>query len=343
MNSEYKRAVADLKAGNIAPVYLLLGEEEWMRNQFLNLLKQTVVDVSMQDFNFEHVHSNDVSGYAVIDKACQLPVMADRRLVVVDCCNKWKASDLDAITKYLSNINDQSCLVLQFDSADRRRKLFQSKSPLVCYLDFPKPKSWELENYIAALAQDMELDLHPEACSMVAELVGDDLARVHRELDKLSLYKLNGAILPADVSALLGRTRQATLWELGKFIGRRDLPGTLLKMHHIIESGETMIGLLTVVNLYIKQLYMVKALIIKGIRDKKQLARKLNLYVRATEGLIANQQCYSNYELRRAFILMRETDLQLKSSGLQKRLIMDHLLTQIIARGPYSPPTKPRR
>jgi len=342
MNKVYQQALRDLKAGQISPVYILLGEEEWARDKFLAQLKKTVVEPGMEDFNFETYHASEVSGLDIADKAGVLPMMADMRMLVVEGCHAWKKKDQDHIVKYLENINEKACLVMQFDEGDRRRKLFSSKSPMVRYLEFPKPKKWELGEYIQDLARDMKLRLHPDACALVAELAGDDLARVYRELDKMSVYKMDGEILPQDVEALMGRTRMATRWELGEFIGKRDLHGALVKMHHIMGSGVDAPGMLAAVNHYIRQIYVVKALIIRGVREPRQVAGAIGVPPKITEGLIDQQKNYSNLELRRAFDLMRDTDIRIKSSGLDRRLLLDHLLSQIIIRGPYSPPVRRR-
>ena len=79
MNKIYMDAVRDLSAGKISPVYILLGEEDYMRGKFLDLLRKTVVDPGMEDFNYEHYQAGEISGAAAADKASSLPVMADWR------------------------------------------------------------------------------------------------------------------------------------------------------------------------------------------------------------------------------------------------------------------------
>lgn len=338
MSKILQEALRAVKANRITPVYILLGEEEWARGKFMAALKAAVVEPGMEDFNYEHYHASDVGGMQAADKASVLPMMADRRMVIVEACDLWKKKDQEDIAKYLDRINDKAVLVLQFEEFDRRRKLFSSKSPLVTYLEFPKPKRWELNDYIANLAADMKLSLDPEACVLIAELAGDDLARVYRELDKLSIYKLDGQILPQDVEALMGRTRLATRFELGDFIGRRDLHGALVKMHHIMASGVDAPSMLSSVNQHVRQLYAVKALVIRGVRDSRQVAQVIGLPPMIAEGLIEQQKNFSNLELRYAFEAMRETDVRIKSSGLDRRLLLDQLLARIIVRGPYSPP-----
>jgi len=343
MSKVYKAAVRELEAGQLALVYIVIGDEEWSRDRFLKLLKSKVVDPEMADFNFDQLVANETKGQVAVDKACELPMMSDRRMVMVTDCEKWKAKDLDAVTKYLASPNEQACLVMLFTSADRRRKLFQNRSKAVRTLEFARPKSWELNETIRDLASDMKLRLNEEAVTCIADLAGDDLAKVQRELDKLSLYKMGSSqINKEDVEALMGRTRHVTRWELNDYIGKRDLGGALIKMHAIIASGEDPIGLLSAVNMHIKRLFTVKALLMKGIKDHKMIAQAVGVPPRIAGNLVDQQRSYSDCEMRAAFKLMRETDIRLKSAAMNKKLLMDHLITQIMVIGPLSPP-RPRR
>ena len=334
----------EIEEGRIAPVYVVIGEEEWSRQKFIAALKKALVDPSMADFNFDQLSATAISGVDVIDRAEQLPMMADKRVVLVEDCVRWLQKDLEAITGYFDRINDKTCLVLLFETADRRRKIFQSKSKQVRFLEFPRPKRWELEGYIRELAGDMGLRLSADAALKVADLAGDDLALVHRELEKLGLFKLGSDRIDGDdVDRLMGRTRHVTRWELNEFIGKRDLHGALVKMHAILESGEDPISMLSTLNLCLKQLFVTKALLIHGVKDTGKIAQALGVPPRIAENLIRQQRAYSDCELRRSFKLLRDTDFRLKSSGMSRGLILDNFVCQVLSAGPLSPPRERRR
>lgn len=338
MNKEWVAASRQIQQGQVSPVYLVISDDSWTRDKLVGLLKHTLVDPSMADFNFERAHAGEISGVAVADKARELPMMADKRLIVIDACEQWKSRDLEGVSAYFSAINEQTCLVLLFQTADLRKKIFKFKSPLVKRLSFQKPKRWEWETYIKAMAAEMKVRITDEAIRMVAELAGDELSTVSRELEKLSLYKLDsGPVNAEDVEALMGRTRHVTRWELSAFIGKRDLKGSLMKMHDILDSGEEPIGMLSTVYLHLRQLLAIKALWMRGVKDERAVGDMLRVPPRIARDLIRQQENFTGFELRKAFHLLRDTDLRLKSAAMDRRLIMDHLITQIVVRGPLSP------
>ena len=334
----------DIAAGKIAAIYVVAGNETWSIQQFLEVLTKAVVDPEMADFNADHFSAADISAVQVLDKAGTMPMMADRRLVIVDGCEKWKKRDQDAVTKALDNPNEQTCLVLIFEKADRRKKLFSKRSPQVVQLLFPKPRPWELPDTIKALCREMKLQLTEEAVHMVAELAGDDLATVHRELDKLSVYKLGSKNITAeDVETLMGRTRRVTRWELNDFLGNRDLHGALVKVGDILAGGEEPIGLLSAINLFFRQLFIAKAAMMKGVKNPSQMGGILGVPPKIASHIMTQQQAFSEPELRRAFRLMKETDFRLKSVAMKRDLLIDHLVSSILIRGSLSPPQRRKR
>lgn len=343
MTSLHIQLKKEIEGGNIANSYVLRGDELWGKERFIEALKKAIVDPSMEDFNFDQLSATEIRGIEVTDKAAMLPMMTDRRLIVITDCNKWKEKDMKAINAYLAKPNESTILVLDGEGIDKRRKLFLHKKT-VRYLDFLRPKPWELERYIQDIVRERKLKLSGEAIALVAEMVGDDIAKVHSELDKLALYKLGtNEITPDDVAALMGRTRAVTRYELNDFIGNRDLAGSLMRVNDIISSGETAIGLLSSIGNYLRQLYQVKMIVSKGVNDRSQVGQIMGLPPNIAAKFISKQKSYSNPELRKALELLAQADYRLRSSRLSSRLVLDELICSILKPGPLSPPSIQKR
>lgn len=343
MTSLHLKLQKELEAGKIANNYVLRGDEFWGKERFIEALRKTVVDPGMEDFNFDQLSASDIRGIQVADKAAMLPMMTDRRLIVITDCVKWGEKDINAISAYLKQPNESTILVLDAEGVDKRRKLFQHKKTTE-YLEFLRPKPWELERYIQDIVRERGLKLVGDAVALVAEMVGDDIAKVHSELDKLALYKLGtNEITPDDVAALMGRTRAVTRYELNDFIGNRDLSGALMRINDITTSGETAIALLSSIGIYLRQLYQVKLVVSKGMNDRSQVGQMMGLPPNIAAKLISKQRSYSNAELRRALELLAQADYRLRSSRLSARLILDELICSILQPGPLSPPSFQKR
>jgi len=324
-------------APDIAPLMIVTGDERYARDRFLSDLQRTLLGDEPDDFNKEVCSAKLVNASDVIDMANQMPMMADWRLIIVEACEQWKAPDWKIVRRYAESPSQSSCLVLILEGGRKSSRSLPRASKVVKRMKFTRPKPWELVAKIAEMARDMDLKLNRSGAEMVAELSGDDLAKVASDLEKLGLYRLGESIGKDDVAALLGRTRHVTRWELGKLIGQRDLGAALVKAQDILDSGEDVIPLLGSVGYTLRQLIEVKALVVKGVKAPG-IASALGVPPKIARDLISYQHRYSDYELRRAFDLLRESDVKTKSARLDRRLILLRFLARVVAVGRWSPP-----
>src|SRR6516162_7009588 len=84
---------------NKAPeaLYLLMGEETFLVQEAVALLKKKSVDPGLIDFNCDVFEATEVSSGQVKDAAEMLPVMSPRRLVVYRGVDDLKEKDWDVL------------------------------------------------------------------------------------------------------------------------------------------------------------------------------------------------------------------------------------------------------
>ncbi|MCB1044167.1 MAG: DNA polymerase III subunit delta [Acidobacteria bacterium] len=334
--------LARIQKNDLHPVYVISGDEPWSKRRLLQTLKSTVVDESMADFNLEQVSGTEVHGVAVVDAAGMLPMMADRRLVIVEAADKWKSPDWEALKQYVQSPADTACVVI--DLGTGRLKPWMNASKNVSVVKIARPKPWELADYVAQLARELGLKLDRDAVTLMAEYAGDELEKIVRDLEVLALYKGDDPkITGEDVAALLGRTRNVTQWELNQLVGTRSLGEALVKVGDILASGHDAIALMAVVINHMRQLWQVKALITSGMRDRNAIAQAVGLPPKIAGDLMSQQARFSNVELRQAFSVLSACDLQLKSARIRPDVILDRALAMIMARGPFAPPDRSNR
>lgn len=77
-----QRLIQDIKTGNFSRIYLLYGEEAYLRKQYRDKLKEAVI--GDDNMNYHYYEGKNISIGEVIDQAETLPFFADRRLIVIE-------------------------------------------------------------------------------------------------------------------------------------------------------------------------------------------------------------------------------------------------------------------
>jgi DNA polymerase-3 subunit delta len=75
--------VRELETGRVRPAYLLAGEEALLRDDAIDALRSCVLAGAADDFNFDRLPGESTTPAALADALGSLPVMAERRLVLL--------------------------------------------------------------------------------------------------------------------------------------------------------------------------------------------------------------------------------------------------------------------
>src|SRR5262245_5901214 len=125
-----EQAVAEANSGRLRPVYLVLGEELFFRQQVLGAIRKAVVGDAGVSLNEDQFVAGEVDVRVVLGAARTLPMFGARRLVTVRSLERWDKGDaeepqtgvvhkpLDQLAEYALGAPDTTTLLLLADKLD---------------------------------------------------------------------------------------------------------------------------------------------------------------------------------------------------------------------------------
>ena len=114
----------DVKAGRFQPVYLLYGEETYLKRQYKQKLQQAVADVD-DTMNTAYYEGKNINPGEIIDLAETLPFFADRRLILLENTGMFKTS-CEELAEYIKHMAETTCLVFVEEEVDKRGKMYKA-------------------------------------------------------------------------------------------------------------------------------------------------------------------------------------------------------------------------
>lgn len=183
----YEEITKSIKAGIIAPVYCLMGEEPYYIDRLEAAITQKVMPEANRDFDMELLYGSNVDAVRVADTCQQFPMLGEKRLVVVREFQQMRTSQ-DALAAYCKNPAPTSVLVLchKNGNLDKRKALYKAIGQCGGVV-FESKRVYEssLPAFIQRYLKSAGKDIDPKATQMLVEHVGTDLMRMSSELDKL--------------------------------------------------------------------------------------------------------------------------------------------------------------
>jgi DNA polymerase-3 subunit delta len=341
----------ELAAGKIAPVYVVSGTDEFVRELALREIESAVVDPSpgeLIEFNQERFDGqlSSTTAAAVILSANQLPLLgasAGRRLVLVRRARRLvepsrrggegegetAPAEVQALVDYIKDPAPRTVLVLEMEAPpDARRKAWKEIDRAAVVVECNPLKEWEVPEWIGRQAKKLDLRLGNEEIRYLAAEFGADQRRLSTELEKIAIYAAGARIGMDELAELLGRGKAQHVFKFVDAVAGRE-PGRALKqLNRLLDEGEPPFPILALLDRRVGQLLMAKEM---GGRGKRggQLAAALQVPPRAADELARHAEGFEERELLAGVRALAETDRALKSTGLPARLLLERLVIQL--------------
>ncbi len=230
-----------LDAGEMAPGYLLAGPEPLLRDDALRALREAVLAGAAEDFNFDRLEGSATKPAALIDAVRTLPVMSQRRLVVLRDPDSGRGSKalLDALPEALGECDPErgTVLVVMVAKADARTKWSKAfgKARIAC--ESPQ-RSAELVRFIVAEAEQQGVALEKAAAGLLAERIGPQLLMLRQEIAKAALLAGEGKkVTKAHVAAGALDVAEDAVWDLTDAIGEGRVGDALGVLGRLLAAG----------------------------------------------------------------------------------------------------------
>lgn len=229
----YETLIRDLKAGKVAPIYILMGEESYYIDQISDYIQNNFLLPEQQAFDQTVVFGADVNAAQIADLAMQFPMTAPRRVIIVKEAQRMGA--LDKLETYARMPQGRTVLVICYKNGtmNRRSKFFGNVEKNGVVFESKKLRDWQLPGYIRTYLTKRKVGIDDKSASMIAENVGVDLNRLMSELEKLiiSLPDNDRRVTPELVEKNVGVSKDFNTYELRDAIVNRNI----LKANMIIK------------------------------------------------------------------------------------------------------------
>lgn len=234
-NKEYTfdEIYREIKQRKFVPVYAFMGEEPFFIDKLTELLMNVVLTETERDFNQLVFYGLETDAVSVIDAARRFPMMADYQLIVVREAQLMK--NIELLSNYVKMPLNSTILVLnyKYKTLDRRKTLASLIEKKGILFDSKKIPDYKMPAYIGETLKSRGIKADSKAMQMLSDCLGNDLSRLDKELDKLSIIMAeNGlkSITPEIIEKNVGISKEYNNFELLRAIIQRDV----LKSNRII-------------------------------------------------------------------------------------------------------------
>ena len=327
-----KDIIADVKKGNIAPVYLFTGEENYYIDVLSDFFENNVIPEENQCFDQLVVYGVDVTMQQVIDTAKQYPSLptSTHRLILVKEAQNIRIDSWDPLVKYLAKPVPTTILVLCYRNKkfDKRSSVYKAISNAGVVYESAKIYDSKLPQWIASYVKSKGYEIAPQTTQILADALGNDLPKIANELSKLFIIVPQGsAITPEIVEKNIGISKDYNIFELQNALGKKDVLKCYRIVNHFADNPKENPIQLVLPSLYS---YFLKIMIYHQVQDKSQAYVAMGVSPYFIDDYRVAAQHYSLQKLASIIGYLKDADLKSKGVGNANTLTDIDLYKELI-------------
>jgi DNA polymerase-3 subunit delta len=235
---DYWHLKEEIKKRDIKNSYLLIGENDFVKEEIINLLETSLIKKKTKAFDKTKFYGDELPD-DIYRQICSPPVASKRHLSVIFDIDRIKKGR-EQIKKAVESSSPLLCIVLTAGKIDKRKALKSIEWFLnnIYTLKCRNFSQKEIERWILETVENEGARITQDAVYLLWEFTGDDMFSLRSEIEKLLAFNPGGKIEVEDVKTIVGEERVLSIYALEQAIFDRDINKGMKALENLFMWGE---------------------------------------------------------------------------------------------------------
>lgn len=286
----------DLKTGQFNKVYLLYGEEAYLKKQYKDKLRSAMLSPD-DTMNYAYYEGKGVNIKEVIDLAETLPFFAERRLIIMENTGFFKNATPE-LADYIKEMPDTTAMIFIESEVDKRGKLYKAVQSKGRAVELGRQDEATLLRWVAGNVKREKKQISESTVRHFIAKVGTDMENIQKELEKIFCYTMEKDVITVeDVEAICTTQITNQIFDMVNAVADKKQRKALDHYYDLIALKEPPMRILFLLARQFKLLLEVKELDKQGYA-RKEIAEKAGLNPFVVGKYQTQAKAFSSKELR---------------------------------------------
>ncbi len=286
----------DLKTGQFKQIYLLYGEEGYLKRQYRDRFVKAMLPEG-DTMNYAHYEGKNINVREVIDLAETLPFFAQRRLIVFEDTGFFKSAGAE-LADYIKDMPETTYFIFVENEVDKRSKLYKAVKAKGHIVELTTQDEGTLKRWIQGIVRREKKQISDSVILYFLNKVGTDMENIQRELEKVFCYALDRQeITREDIDAVCVTQITNHIFDMVNAVADKNQRRALDLYYDLLALKEPPMRILFLMIRQYRILFQVKGLSGQGY-GKKEIASKAGLHPFAAGKYMDQAKKFRMSELR---------------------------------------------
>ncbi len=305
-----KKLSEEIREGNLKQVYLLCGEEAYLRRQYRDRVKKALMGDG-----------------EVIDLAQTMPFLAERRVLVIENSGFFKRGG-EALAEYLADPATSAYFLFVETEIDKRSRLYKAAAARGRVIECKTPDEGVLKRWVVELLAKENKRITQRDLDLFLEKTGTDMENIRGEVEKLVCYCLDReAVSAQDIEAVCVRQIGSRIFDMVEAVADKKQRRAMELYYDLLTLKEPPMRILFLIARQFNLLLQVKELKNKGY-DTRSIGEKVGLKGFIAGKYVSQAAKFKEAELRQALTDCVETEEAVKTGRMNDVMSVELLIVR---------------
>lgn len=334
----YMETLKKINKKNLAPVYFLYGTEAYFIENIKDKLIDTAADNqedSLSVYDLEEIPIEDV-----INDAETYPFFSDRKIVIANNPVFLKPKpeklpfehDISALERYIKAPADYSILIIiaPYEKIDERKRISKLLKKETTAVECNAMKDNDLRQWMNEIAKNLDITITDDAFEILESELTTNMHQLENEINKMAIYAGPGGEITKEIAEdLVSHTVNSSSLRLVDAVMEKDLHKAMVIYKDLEKMKEEPIALIALIAFQFRSILRVKLLKKQGY-SQYQIQKQLGVHPYVVKIALDRERRFAQERLQEIIIQLTEADAAIKQGKMDKGLVFELLLYQLI-------------
>ncbi len=313
-------------------LYFFYGEETFLLHHYLEQLRKSIIEELTESFNFHKLTGETFELRSFADSVENLPMMAERTMVLVDDIDIFKMNEADRekMIDIFSDIPEYCTVVFTYETVEwkpdkRLKKLWEAVSKNGTLVEFAKQNQRDLIAWVTRHFSANQKRISPDLCAYLIDITGGTMTALSGEISKICAYSGADEIKKSDIDAVTEPVLDAVVFQMTDLMGQGEYGAALMKLQQLLKMQQEPIAILGAIGAHFRRLGTARTLLDNG-RSASDLMKLCGMADYPARKNMSAAGKFSARFCARAAELVLESDYQMKTSFDDQQRILEILI-----------------
>lgn len=311
----------DIRNGQYKTMYLLYGDEAYLKKQYKDKLIKALV-AEGDTMNFSVYEGKGINPKELIDLAETLPFFSERRVILVENSGFFKNS-CDDLAEYLLEPAASTCFLFVEEEVDKRSKMYKAVAKAGKAVEFGTQNEELLTRWILSRLKKENKNITGNVMQLFISKTGTDMGNIDRELEKLLCYTMGRDVIKAeDVEAITTEQVTNKIFDMVNAIAEHEQKKALDFYYDLLTLKEPPMRILFLITRQFQILMSLKDMGSKGF-DQSTIASKVGIPPFAVRKNQAQAKGFTTEQLKQAIRDGVELEESVKTGRMNDQMAVE--------------------